>query len=147
MHVITTLVYSVSKRAVMPRLDIDTRRRVILFISLGYSVCDIKKRLEEEQTKISRQALYCLIKKFKETGRLSDMPRRTRPRRLSPEMCDFLDHSLTENDELTARNAHSLLLEKWPHLEVSLPTIKRVRKELEWVCTRPHYCQLIRDVR
>ena len=58
----------------------------------------------------------------------------------------MVNEALSDNDELTARQARNLLTEKWPSLRVSLPTIKRIRKELGWVCTKPHYCQLLRDV-
>ena len=37
-------------------------------------------------------------------------------------------------------------MRKWHDLSVSVATIERTRKELEWVCTRPHYCQLLRPV-
>ena len=130
----------------MPRLDIATRRRVIILKLSGYSVSEIRKHLSEENISISLQSLFSLVKKYNETGRLIDMPRRTRPRKLTREMMAMLNQLLSENDELTARRVRSLLLEKWPSLQVSLPTIKRVRREIGWVCTRPHYCQLLRDV-
>ena len=75
-----------------------------------------------------------------------DLPRRARPRKLSDEMIAFLNQAMAEDDELTARRARCLLAEKWSTLQVSLPTIKRVCQNLGWVCTRPHYCQLLRDV-
>ena len=131
----------------MPRLDISTRRRVIVLHQAGYSILKIRKRLNQENISISLQALFSLVKKYKETGKLKDMPRETRPRKLTEGMMAVLNQALLEDDELTARRARSLLQEKWPSLQVSLPTIKRVRRELGWVCTRPHYCQLLRDVR
>lgn len=131
----------------MPRLDISTRRRVIVLLQAGYTIVKIKKRLNEENISISLQALHNLVKKYKETGKLKDMPRRTRSRKLTEEMMVALNEALLEDDELTARRARSVLQEKWPSLQVSLPTIKRIRRELGWVCTRPHYCQLLRDVR
>lgn len=112
----------------------------------GYSVAEIRKRLNEENISISLQALFSLLKKYNEAGTLLDLPRRTRPRKLTEEMMAMFNQALSENDEMTARRARSLLQEKWPDLQVSLPTVKRVRKELGWVCTRPHYCQLLRDV-
>jgi len=130
----------------MPRIDIDTRRRVIVLKQSGYSISQIRKRLKEENIVISCQALFNLVKKYKETGKLIDLYRRKRPRKLTNEMRAFLSQTLTRDDEVTARRARHLLLEKWPTLDVSLPTIKRNRKELGWVCTRPHYCQLLRQV-
>ena len=61
-------------------------------------------------------------------------------------MMVFLNQVMAEDDELTARRACCLLAERWPTFQVSLPTLKRVCKNLGWVCTRPHYCQLLRDV-
>ena len=130
----------------MVHLDVSIRRRIILLKEAGHSVVDIRKCLSEENISISLQALYNLVKKYNETGKLLDLPRRTRPRKLTGEMMAMLNQGLSEDDELTARRARSLLLEKWSNLKVSLPTIKRIRKELGWVCTRPHYCQLLRDV-
>jgi len=130
----------------MPRLDIETRRRVVFLRNSGYSIAQIKKRLQEENIHISLPALYNLLKKYNDTGKLIDLRRRTRPRKLNEAMRAFLNQKLSENDELTAAQARNLLTEQWPTLQVSLPTIKRNRQQLGWVCTRPHYCQLIREV-
>lgn len=40
-----------------------------------------------------------------------------------------IDDLLSANDELTARQIRDLLKEQYPHLEVSLSTIKKARKE------------------
>ena len=62
-------------------------------------------------------------------------------------MMGTIEESLRSNDELTARKLRTKLSETFPNAqEVSLSTIKRCRKQLGWVCTRPHYCQLIREV-
>ena len=34
----------------------------------------------------------------------------------------FLNQALSENDQLTAREAHNLLSQQWPTLQVSLPS-------------------------
>ena len=130
----------------MPRLDIETRRRVVFLSRSGYSVSQIKKRLEQENIRISLVALCNLLKKYNQLGRLIDLPRRTRPTKLNNVMRLFLNQKLSENDELTAREARNLLTQQWPTLQVSLPTIKRIRQKIGWVCTKPHYCQMIRDV-
>lgn len=130
----------------MPRLNIETRRRVVVLKQAGFSFTEIKKRLGEENIPISLQALHNLVKKYQAKNTLMDLPRHTMPRKLNPEMMAVLHQALLKDDELTARKARDLLLQHWPTLQISLPTIRRVRKELGWVCTRPHYCQLIRDV-
>ena len=130
----------------MPRLDIETRQRVVFLSRSGYSVSQIKKRLEQENIRISLVALYNLLKKYNLLGRLIDLPRRTRPTKLNNVMRLFLNQKLSENDELTAREARNSLTQQWPTLQVSLPTIKRIRQKIGWVCTKPHYFQMIRDV-
>ena len=56
-----------------------------------------------------------------------------------------MNEKLTEDDELTSAKLRELLLENWPELIVTLDTIKHYRRGEGWVCTRPHYCQLIRN--
>ena len=65
---------------------------------------------------------------------------------LTKEQVSFIDKEMEKNDEITARKMHELLVERWPHLNISLSTIKRIKRNLGWVVTRPKYCQLIRDV-
>ena len=116
---------------------------MIILKQAGFSFAEIKKRLGDP---ISLQALHNLVKKYQTKNTLMDLPRHTMPRKLNSEMMAVLHQALLKDDELTARKARDLLLQQCPTLQVSLPTIRRVRKELGWVCTRPHYCQLIRDV-
>lgn len=130
----------------MPRMSLDTRRRVILLKEQGFPVSTIITRLNQEQICVSRQALYDLFKKHHETGCLIDLPKRTRTRKITDEMAAIIDEALSNNDELTAREIRSILVERYPDLNVTLSTVKRVRNKIYWKCTRPHYCQLLRDV-
>ena len=120
---------------------------MITLESKGYSLSSIRRRLLEEGISISLQALYDLIKKFREKGTFVNLPRRTRQRKITENMKKLIEEEMNKNDELTARRVRNLLSERWPELQVSLPTVKRVRQKMGWVCTRPHYCQLIRNVR
>ena len=61
-------------------------------------------------------------------------------------MAVVMNSELERNDEATARQLCSTLMEKYPTLNVSLSTMKHQRKQLGWVCTRPHYCQLIQEL-
>ena len=131
----------------MPRLDIDTRMRVIALRSKGHSVSSIRKRLAEENILVSATALYNLLKKAKEFGIVSDRKRKCSSKILLTEHLKCMDEALANDDELTARKLRSILEERWPDLQVSLATIKRERKyDLGWIRTRPKYCQLIRAV-
>ena len=131
---------------IMPRLSLDARRRVVTFFEKGMCVKDIQKRLEEENVSVTRQTLYRLIRKFETRGMIADLPRRKRSRKITSEMLEIIDSELQQNDELTSQQLRSHLQERFPSLHVSLPTIKRARKAKGWVCTRPHYCQVVRDL-
>ena len=65
---------------------------------------------------------------------------------LSDEMREFIDDQLQRDDELTSTKLKEMIEEKWSDIVVSKTTIKRERRKLGWVCTRPHYCQLLREV-
>ena len=130
----------------MPRLQIATRKRVIVLSRQGYSIQDIHERLREEGTEVSIRSLQRLCAKFQQKHTIQDLPRASKARLLAPEMLATIEESLKSDDELTARKLKSKLFEKFTELhDVSLLTIKRCRKEIGWVCTRPHYCQLIRE--
>ena len=75
-----------------------------------------------------------------------DRPRRSRSRILNDEHEVFIDNALANNDELTSQKLKRLLVAKWPELQgISVSNIKRCRKQLGWIATRPRYCQLIRE--
>lgn len=130
----------------MPRLDLNLRKRIIVLRRAGYSISDIRRRIEEDEGRvIGLRSIYRLCKKFKEKHTILDLPKQKRSKRLTSDMLEMIDQLLNGNDELNARQLRSLLVEKYPSLKVSLATIKRERKKKGWVCTRPHYCQLIRE--
>ena len=130
----------------MPRLSIEARRRVVALYSRGYSVSSILQRLQQENVDVSKRAIYNLVKKWQLNGSVKDLPRRKTPQILTQEMKTFIEEQYKKNDELTSTAVKSLLLIKWPDVQVSTSTIKRVRRKMGWVCTRPHYCQLLREV-
>ena len=70
----------------MPRLSISIRRRVVYLRQVVYSITEIQRGLNEESILISSQALFNLVRKYKEAGKLIDIPRRTHPRKLNNEM-------------------------------------------------------------
>ena len=45
---------------IMPRLDVETRRRVVLLRKAGYRVRDIKERLVEERIVVSERSIHKL---------------------------------------------------------------------------------------
>jgi len=130
----------------MARLSKESRKRVIALHSRGYTVTEIRRRLQEENISVSRQALHNLLRKFLDKRIIKDLPRRSKQRKITEEMRSAIEEAYNGNDELTSTGIKSLLMARWPDLQVSIQTIKRTRKDMGWVCTRPHYCQLLRPI-
>ena len=129
----------------MTRLAKTTRTRAVLLRSKGFTVKRIQERLKEDGVLVSSRALFKLFAKHRKTGTVADLPQATRPTKLSREQYSFIDEEMTKDDELTARKMRQLLEERWPETIVSISTVKRARKHLGWVATRPKYSQLVRD--
>ena len=109
----------------MPKLDCQTRRKIILLRAQGYSVQEIKNRLEEESTFVSSQALYKLFRKFQTHQTFVDLPHGAPTKKITTEMLCIMEQELSKNDELTTTQLLSVLKERYPILSVSLATIKR----------------------
>ena len=108
----------------MPRTNLNVRKRVIILRRAGYSLTDIWKRIQEEEgCSYSLRCVYRLWRKFRHHHTILDLPRKKRARKVNEDMLETIE-TLTENDELTARQLRERLLEMWPSLNVSLTTIK-----------------------
>ena len=68
------------------------------------------------------------------------------PKKVLHEMYAIIEAELAKNDKLTSQQLRRILTDRYPTFEVSLATIRRAHQDLGWVSTRPHYCQLIREV-
>ena len=111
----------------MPRLQIGSRKRIIILQRQGHSIRDIHRRLNEEGIEISVRSLQHLCVKFEKMHTIQDLPRKTRPWLLTEEMLSAMDQILREDDEATARRLRATLCDKFPSSpEVSLATIKRL---------------------
>ena len=56
----------------MGRMTMETRRRVVNFSRVGMHLKPIQHRLAEEGISVSRTSLYLLLKKYQETGMITD---------------------------------------------------------------------------
>lgn len=82
-----------------------------------------------------------MIAKYLHIETFGDYVRKPRGSCLNAVQIKFIDDAMANKDELTFYNL-KILTEKWPELQnISIPTIKRYRKKLGWVATKPHYCQ------
>jgi len=109
----------------MVRLSNESRS-VITLHSKGNSVADIRRRLQQENISISRQALYNLINKFCMRTLVVDGQPRGWKRKITKEMESVIEDVLCNNDEITSTGLRSLLDSRWLELQVSIPTIKCV---------------------
>ena len=123
----------------MPRLSMETRRWFLTLRERCLSVA-------EEEIFVSRVALYKLWKKYRDTDRIAGTWKPKRVKKLGEEQLVAIDEALAKNDKLTVRQSLGIIETRWPGLEVSISTVKRARKNLGWIATRPKYYQLVREV-
>lgn len=133
------------EREKMGQMSAETRGRVVALWRTGFSVIKIRDRLLEEGVKVSRKSLYCLIKKYNECNSVADRKRAPRRRVLQNEHFVFIDETMEGNPELTSRQLHGKLIEKFPYLRVSV-TVKWARRALGWSSERTRYCAMISEV-
>ena len=127
-------------------MSAHTRGRVVWMWRAGFSVMKIRERLLEEGIKVSRKSLYFLLKKYDQTNSVADLKRAPRGRLLGNEQFRFMDEAMEANPELTSRQLHGMVTEKFPDLRFSISTLKRARKALGWSAKRTHYCALISEI-
>ena len=110
----------------MPRLSVTTRKRVIILRRQGYSLSEIRNRLDEEDIDVSIRNLQRLCVKFDRFHTVENLPRVARPRLLTSEMLSTMNDLLKNDDELTARHLSDKLHEEYANLpDISLSTIKK----------------------
>ena len=106
---------------IMPRLDLQTRRKcILLHYHHGLSPRSIKQRFEEEAVHVSLQSIYLLLRKYRLHQTYVDLSCCAVLRKIMDGMLTTIDTALSENDELTANQLRNILTGQNPHLEVSL---------------------------
>ena len=99
----------------------------------------------EKETEITLRSLQHLCHKFQNFHTVHDLTKTTKSRLLTKEMMNTIEQSLKSDDEMTARKLRTKLAEEFSNLPNVSATIKLCQKEIGWICTRPHYCQLKRE--
>jgi len=99
----------------MPRLTLESRRRVLVLHSQGYSIQSIWDCLQEERVFASSRSLYNSINKYKKYKTYFDLPRRAIARKLTADMLETVDQKLHENDELQATQRKVILRSTFPN--------------------------------
>ena len=125
------------------RITADTKFRIVSMHTKGFKVKSIMETLHADGIAITRQYISRIIKRFKQKGSIADKENKGRITRLKLGHLDFIDNSYKANDELTANDLQKLLIDNFK-INLSIPSIKRIRKKLGWKQTGPRYCQAIR---
>lgn len=71
-----------------------------------------------------------------------DLPRGTR-KKLTVEHYCCIDEVLSQDDETTCEQLHSILHKWFTSINVFLSLVKRAKNDLGWILSSPNYCQLI----
>ena len=86
-----TLTGGVGQR--MGRVSVETRRRIVLLRTHGYSLQSIQERLDQEDIIISKMGIQKLLRKFEASGTVGDLSKK-RSKLLNEDQLAFIDESL-----------------------------------------------------
>ena len=128
----------------MAKVSNYTRTRIELLHKQGLRPAEIFRSLKTEGLLVSIASVVRIIKKFKITGSVANLPRSGRPTKMSEGAKAFIDQQMREDDEMTSHRIKKKLAKRG--IVVSSSTVRRTRKQLGWTLQRTGYCQLIRDV-
>ena len=82
-----------------------------------------------ERITTTKKTIYLLIRKYRSTGSVHDLPRGTR-KKLNVQHYCFIDEVLSQDDEVTCTQLHEQLHNEFPDITVSLSTVKWAKKDL-----------------
>ena len=129
----------------MRRLSLHVRDLIVKFAAQGLGPSKIREKIIElEGVAISLFTIRQWITRYRETQKLTNLPRRHLQPQLTPEDTAFIDQCMEQNSEMTATELrHKLQEDRGKAVSKSLVT--RERRKLGWVYQGTAYCQLIRD--
>ena len=125
------------------RLPVYAKHRIAVLNQKGKTASEIRRMLLEDDVTTSTRTIRRFLERYATTGHFIDKHRSGRPSGFLHEHLRFIDTLLENDDELTAPDLQRCLAEA-AGLHVSLTTVKRIRRKLQWVCTGAKYCQLIK---
>ena len=127
---------------VMPVLSLYARERIRVLMSQGSNVRDTMKALEREGIETCRQTVWRFWVHYKTYRSIEPLPRPGRSTKLTETVQNIIEVAINENDETTAKELASILVQQG--YQLSRRTILRGRKSLGWTSRGAAYCQLIR---
>jgi transposase len=119
----------------MGRLSAYAKNRILkLRFKKNKRIIHIVEVLQQEDNiKVSRQAVSTFLKKYLETSSICDKPRTGRKRKLSAEEIQLIGQVTRLNRDITAR-----AIKEYLNLNVSTYTILRATKHFEWNKVNPN---------
>ncbi|KAJ8020841.1 Transposable element Tcb2 transposase [Holothuria leucospilota] len=128
----------------MPRLSPRARQKIIRLWKDGTSASKVMRILSDDGLKISKSTVLNTVKRWKTHGTVMDLKRQTVKSKVQGEHIEYMDRLIEANREITSPRLLQEVEAKFG-LNLHLSTVRRYRKNvLEWVCTKPKYCQMIR---
>ena len=118
------------------------QQRILYYASKGLSSYRIVRVLLEEGLTTSKTGVLKFLRKYHTTGSIRRRPGSGRPTKVTPEILRIVEEQMEDDDETTAVQLQSILVQRGHPLALS--TILRSRKELGWTFRGSAYCQLIR---
>ena len=128
----------------MVKVSNYTRTCIELLHKQGLLPAEIFRSLKAEGLLVSIASVVRIIKKFKITGSVANIPRSGRQTKMSEGAKAFIDRQMREDNEMTSSTIQKKLAKHG--IVLSSSTVRRTRKQLGWTLQRTGYCQLIREV-
>ena len=125
-------------KVIMAKVSNYTRTRIELLHKQGLLPAEIFRLLKAEGLLVSISSVVHIIKKFKITGSVANLPRSGRPTKMSEGAKVFIDREMRKDDEMTSGTIQKKLAKRG--IVVSSSTVRRSRKQLGWTLQRTGYC-------
>ena len=107
-----------------------------LLAESGFSLRQIRERLQDEEIFVSKTSIHLLLKKYKAKGTVQDLRWYRLPTMFLRLHYRLIDAELATNADLTSRQLQQRIEEKFPSLNPSISTVQRARCRLGWVCKK-----------
>ncbi|CAG2213127.1 unnamed protein product [Mytilus edulis] len=128
------------------RLSVYIRERILSLRRSGKNITEVRDELiRSDNVQVSRQGISAFLRRFRQSGSVTDFKVNTRQKMLQEVHLEFIDETIRNDREISAREVAKLLTERF-HIPVSETTIKRARQRLGWKHSPTQYCQMVREV-
>ena len=119
-------------------------QRILFYYRSGKKYAGITRCLSEEGYKISKAGVFKFLRHYLNSGTIAREPGTGQASKATPTIHHLIEEQMQKNDETTGLELQRLLKEEGT--EVSVPTVRRWRKDLGWTSKGTSYCQMIREV-